>query len=142
MYKRQVYDSSTVVELLASPDPHWEFVKWHGDIIDTMNPVNLIMDSSFVVNALFDSIEAQFTLDIFIEGNGTVYIDPEPIGGTYDIGQSVLLTVSPDSGWEFLEWSGDITGNSIIDSIVMDSDKYIEASFRVMPIGHIMIDTN
>ena len=137
-----VYDSSTVVELLASPDPHWEFVEWHGDIIDTINPVNLIMDSSFVVNALFDSIEAQFTLDIFIEGNGTVYIDPEPIGGTYDIGQSVLLTVSPDSGWEFLEWSGDITGNSIIDSIVMDSDKYIEASFRVMPIGHIMIDTN
>ncbi len=137
-----LYDSSAVVELYAVPAPHWRFSGWSGAIVELENPVEVQINSDLQVVATFDSIETQYYLDITVDGNGTVTVEPEPYNGTYDFGQIVYLTAQPDSGWELLRWQGDLTGNSSADSLLMDSDKSVTASFGYIPVGSMVIDTS
>ncbi len=137
-----LYDSSAVIELLAEPAPHWLFSGWTGDLDSDINPISFQLDSAMQVGADFDSITAQYTLEVVIEGNGEVIIDPEPYSGTYDTGQFVHLTAQPDFGWEFIQWSGDLTGFSPEDSVLMNGNKIITANFSAIPIGAMTIDTS
>ncbi len=72
----------------------------------------------------------QYNLTINVDGNGT------SVGGdAYDENTVVSVSASPDPGWEFVEWTGDIEtlGDRLSSSttIVMDSDYTITARFRL-----------
>jgi len=70
-------------------------------------------------------------LTIIIEGNGSVELDPQPVGKTYDPGTEVTLTAIPDSGYVFKEWKGAVTGSDNPVKVTMDNDKTITAVFEV-----------
>lgn len=72
-----------------------------------------------------DSSE-QYTLSVSTNGNGTVSSE----GGEYALGASVTLTATADSGWQFVNWSGDAEGTAADIQIVMDSDKSVIANFE------------
>ena len=63
--------------------------------------------------------------------NGTVILNPMPIGKTYDPGTVVTLTAVPDSGYMFVDWSGDISGSVNPTTITMDADKAVLANFDI-----------
>ncbi|MBN2621626.1 T9SS type A sorting domain-containing protein, partial [candidate division WOR-3 bacterium] len=69
-------------------------------------------------------------LDITITGNGSVDIVPDPPSyyGTFD-----TLTAVPDSGYYFVQWSGDLTGSDNPAMLLMDYDKDVTATFE--PVG-------
>jgi hypothetical protein len=69
-----------------------------------------------------------FSLNVNLVGNGDVTLDPD--GGTYSPGTEVELTAEPDTGWAFSGWSGDLSGSNNPESIIMDSDKTITATFE------------
>jgi len=54
-------------------------------------------------------------------------------GGTYDAGTTatVKATATPNTGWYFVEWSGDLTGDTNPASITMNSNKSVTAHFFV-----------
>ena len=70
------------------------------------------------------------SLRIHVEGSGSV----DPIGGTFAPGTEVALTATPNTGWFFSEWKGDIPdGATVTDSVLtvtMDSDKNLSATFE------------
>lgn len=66
-------------------------------------------------------------LKINIQGEGTVTLDPPY--GIYDPGTEVTLTATPSSSSEFDFWGGDLSGNDNPETIIMDEDKEITASF-------------
>ncbi|MFP4002117.1 MAG: InlB B-repeat-containing protein, partial [Thermoplasmata archaeon] len=71
------------------------------------------------------------TLDVDIEGEGTVDMDPEK--EYYEPGTEVTLTADPDSDWAFVEWSGDVPeGDEENDAltVTIDEDKQITAVFE------------
>jgi len=70
----------------------------------------------------------QYNLTVNTVGSGSVTLDPE--GGIYDPGTEVQLTPVPDAGWVFKDWSGDLSGYSNPDTIVINSDKTITATFN------------
>jgi uncharacterized repeat protein (TIGR02543 family) len=70
-----------------------------------------------------------YDLTVNIVGSGTVTLDPP--GGTYAEDTSVELTANPASGWKFTGWSGDLTGSDNPETILMDSDKEVTATFAV-----------
>jgi hypothetical protein len=74
------------------------------------------------------SIRVPFVLTIV--GNGKVTAEPPLIAPNYEKGTSVILTAVPDSGWEFLEWSGDLTGSTNPATITVDAAKNITAAFK------------
>ncbi|UCH98232.1 MAG: PKD domain-containing protein, partial [Candidatus Aminicenantes bacterium] len=73
----------------------------------------------------------QYTLTTNTVGNGS--IDLNPAGGTYCEGTVVTLTAIPDANWEFTGWSGDLTGSNNPETITMNSNKSVTATFTYVP---------
>ena len=116
------YDTGTMVSLTATPEPGWRFAGWSGDLSGSVSPATLTMDSDKSVTATF--IE-EFTLTTSVIGMGTV----DPSSGTYDTGTMVSLTATPEPGWRFAGWSGDLSGSVSPATLTMDSDKSVTATF-------------
>ena len=49
--------------------------------------------------------------------------------GTYDSGTYAPIEALPDSGWEFDSWSGDHSGSTNPDTVLMDANKSVTATF-------------
>jgi hypothetical protein len=122
------YLEGTIVTLTAIPDEGWVFDSWSGDLISSDNPDTITMDSDKTVTVTFLEL---FDLVVDTVGSGTVNLDPEP--GPYVDGTSVELTAVPDSGWKFVGWSGDLSGDTNPGTIIMDSDKAVVATFEELP---------
>lgn len=60
------------------------------------------------------------------------YIDPG--SGDYPAHSTVILTAHPLSGYQFTGWGGDASGTDPTYNLYMDSDKYVEAYFELVPV--------
>jgi uncharacterized repeat protein (TIGR02543 family) len=70
---------------------------------------------------------AQYTLTTNTVGQGSVTLSPS--GGTYYEGTEVTVTANPSSGWQFDNWSGDLSGSTNPATITMNSNKTVTANF-------------
>ena len=121
-----LYPEGTEVELTAVADPGWTFSGWSGDASGTDLTTSVIAgDGNKAVTATFTQDE--YTLTINYVGNGIVTKLPNQ--ATYLSGTIVGLTADPDDGWTFSAWSGDLTSTTNPESITMDNDKTITATF-------------
>jgi C1A family cysteine protease len=75
------------------------------------------------------SIPIMYTLTVNTVGSGSVATAPDQAAYTY--GTVVTLTADPDIGWSFDSWSGDLTGSANPDTITMDGDKTVNATFGI-----------
>ena len=124
------YPAGTEVTITATPDTNYRFSGWTGDVPEgheNDNPITIIMDSNKSVKANFIR---QYTLTITAGTGGTT--NPPPSTHTYDVGADVAITATPESGYRFGSWTGDVPSGHENDNpvtITMDSDKSIEANF-------------
>jgi len=118
------YANGTVVTLTATPDPGWSFSNWSVDLTGSNNPETITMDSNKTVTATFTAL--QYTLTVNIVGGGSVNLN---VTGPYGYGDVVELTAVPDAGWSFSGWSVDLTGSNNPETITMDSNKTVTATF-------------
>ena len=72
-----------------------------------------------------------FTLTMHTEGNGTVTLDP--LWGAYDYRTSITLNAVPAPGFYFAGWSGDLLTADNPETLVMDGDKVVTATFSAEP---------
>jgi len=78
----------------------------------------------------------QYTLTVNIAGSGSV----NPSGGTYDNGTVVTLTATPNAGYQFSGWSGDLTGSANPATITMNANKNVTATFTPIGGGQIVFE--
>jgi len=72
----------------------------------------------------------QYTLAVTSVGDGSISASPAvATGEAYNAGTEVTLTANPAEGWVFSAWSGDLTGSENPDTIIMDADKTVVATF-------------
>lgn len=97
---------------------------YHFRIVATNSTV-----TSFGLDATFDTIAAptEYTLLINQVGSGIVTFDPT--GGTYPAETVVTLTASGIQDGVFGGWSGALTGFENSETITMDSNKSVTATF-------------
>ncbi|MCJ7572375.1 MAG: PKD domain-containing protein, partial [Candidatus Thermoplasmatota archaeon] len=107
----------------------WEFASWSGDLSGTDNTTNITMNSNKTITATFTDIRIYYTLTINIIGNGTV--NP-PTGNKYLEGTIVDIRATPNAGWQFTNWTGDLTGSTKSTTITMNSNKEITAHFTTI----------
>jgi uncharacterized repeat protein (TIGR02543 family) len=119
------YSQGTVVTLTASADPGWTFTGWSGDVTGDVTPAALLMDGDKAVTATFTP--NNYTLTVANVGSGSVDMNPNQT--TYPYGELVTLTATPDPGWVFTGWSGDLTGDTNPDSITVTGNTSILATF-------------
>ncbi|KYK32259.1 MAG: hypothetical protein AYK22_01910 [Thermoplasmatales archaeon SG8-52-3] len=75
----------------------------------------------------FTVSNANFTLTININGNGSVIKDPDKT--FYSYGQVVNVSAVADLGWNFNNWTGDIESSINPESVLMDSNKLVNTNF-------------
>ena len=64
-------------------------------------------------------------------GSGGITV-PQPGTYIYDHAVRINISADPDDGYDFSEWSGDVSGTDSWLSITMDSDKSITANFSII----------
>lgn len=129
------YDPGTIVNLAATPDAGYRFAEWTGNAstIDDEKAASttIVIGDDYYVTANFI---AQHTLTIDSTDGGHV---PTPGEGTftYDAVTVVNVVATADSGYHFVNWTGDVTAianvTAAISSITMNSSYIITANFAV-----------
>jgi hypothetical protein len=109
----------------SAPDAGYIFTGWSGNTNTTVNPLALVMNRSWEIQASFQKV---FYLNAIMSGNGTVQI--EPAKPYYLPGETVSLTAVPAQGHGFAGWSGDNTSSSPAIGFSMNSDKIVVANFK------------
>lgn len=120
------YTDGSVVTLTATPSIGWEFDHWEGDLTGIDNPATVIVNSKKSVKAVF--VQKQYVLEVMSDGSGTVNRNPNQ--QTYIYGTEVELRVTPDKGWSFDHWEGDLSGSSNPVTITIDGNKTVAAVLR------------
>ena len=120
--------AGTSIQLTAIPGPSAHFVNWQGDLTGSANPATVLLDSNKNITAVF----AQDTEPLTLTTSGSGSIMANPAQASYDAGTSVTLTAVPDPGWQFVGWSGDLTGNTNPSTLLMDAPKSVTANFTAI----------
>jgi uncharacterized repeat protein (TIGR02543 family) len=121
------YNSGATVMLTPTPNTGYTFTSWSGDATGSTNPLTVTMDAN-------KNITANYTLNTYTLNvtaiNGTVVKNPNQT--TFNSGSTVSLTATPNAGYAFTSWSGDITGSSNPSTMTMNANKNITANFTVL----------
>jgi hypothetical protein len=80
-----------------------------------------------VDNFIVTAPVTQYNLIVNTSGSGGVALNPS--GGIYDSGATVILTATPAAGFQFSGWSGDLTGSTNPETITMNANKNVAATF-------------
>jgi uncharacterized repeat protein (TIGR02543 family) len=138
------YDEGTTVDLIAAPESGYQFVNWSGDVADPNSlstSVTVNADKSVIAN--FEPIVQTFDLTISSSAGGSVTMPGEGVF-TFNAGAVVNLAATPDSGYEFVIWTGDVSNfTSASTTVTMDGNKTVFANFaRVIPDYTLTISSN
>ena len=135
------YDEGTVVNLVAEAEEGYHFVNWTGDvgtIADGNDATTTItINGNYSITANFEVIPpVQYNLSISSTAGGSVTTLGEGIF-TYNEGTVVNLVATPDAGYRFANWTGDVDTiadvNAATTTITMNSNYSITANFGVNP---------
>jgi len=117
------------VSLTAMANAGFKFLGWRRDCSGSQaEDYTLTVAGSASCLAAFNALPLDYVLQVQFEGGeGTVSVTPDGDNcGTdcYDFGQSateVDVTVTPDTGYAFLNWTGACSGNSPTATVLVDS---------------------
>jgi hypothetical protein len=131
------YPGGTVVNLSAEAEAGYRFVNWTGDVGTIANvdaaTTTITMNGDYAIVANFEEVPQQYNLTTSSTAGGSVTTPGE---GTfpYDEGTVANLVATPDAGYRFVNWTGDVGTIANVDAatttITMNGDYVIVANFE------------
>jgi len=106
--EQAVYHYGDVITLTAIANPGWTFTAWSGDVSGSTPEITHTITGNTTVTATFSQNEYTLTINRSPEAGGTVTVTPDKT--TYHYGDVITLTAIATPDWEFVRWSGDVTG--------------------------------
>ena len=116
------YAHGQAVSVTASPASGWQFSGFSGALTGSNPTGTVVMNGDRNVTATF--VRDQFTLSTAADSGGRV-----SAGGTYAAGTRVNVTATPDSGYQFVGWSGDASGSANPLRVTMNRNRSVRAEF-------------
>ncbi len=108
------YPSGTTVRLKATPAEGWLFKSWSGDVSSTTSSLDVKVDKSVSLKALFEKAIVKLTVNI--AAGGSLEIKSQKLNQTktisasqvieYDLGDQLTMTAKAGDGYLFDGWSG------------------------------------
>jgi len=140
-----LYSVGEVVSLVASPTSGYSFVNWTGNV-DTIASVNaasttITMNGDYSVTANFMPV---YDLTISSTAGGSVTTPGEGTF-TYDGGTATNLVATANSGYYFVNWTGDV--DTIADvsapstTVTMNDNYSVTANFEQILPGKVALTT-
>lgn len=123
------YNEGSKITITATPDGQYLFDKWSDG--STVNPREITVTSNLTLSATF--VKKTYPLSVTIEGEGTVQEEVIIQGSTseteYNAGTTVRLTATPNEGWVFVGWSGDIESDELEIEVKIEKGTAVSALF-------------
>jgi uncharacterized repeat protein (TIGR02543 family) len=143
-----IYDEGDEVKLVATPDPGYQFVNWTGDLgtIDNVNAATttITMNDDYSLTANFQEL-AEYDLTTSSTTGGSVAVPGEGTFTYYD-GTVVNLVATANSGYYFINWTGDVgtitNVNAPTTTVTMNDNYSITANFEQIPPGKVALTTS
>ena len=133
------FTAGASVIVTATPNTGYTFVNWtdNGVLASTSASYTFLINANrtLVANFLINS----YTLNV-TAANGAVAKVPSQ--ATYTHGTTVALTATPNAGYVFSSWSGDVTGSTNPLTVTMDANKNITANFTLITYTLNVTSTN
>jgi hypothetical protein len=136
------YIQGSVVSLVASPNAGYYFVNWTGDVATLScgcRSTTITMYDNYEITANFALLpptSTYYQLTISSTAGGSV-TNPGTGTFTYVDGGMVSLVASPNTGYKFVKWSGDVGTvadvNAPSTAITMNDNCSITANFEQIP---------
>lgn len=114
------YNYGDTAIITARPDEHHHFVQWSDGNTDTLRTIVLTQDTSITARFAIDT----YTLYLYAGSNGIV-----TGAGTYDHGDTAIITATPNDGYYFTQWSDGNTDNP--RTIIVTEDVWLSAYFII-----------
>ncbi len=116
------YNKGDIVRIFAEPDDGYQVHEWVG--VDANGTyADVVMDANKSITVNFGL--PRYTLTTYITNGGTV----KPAGKTLITqNETIMVVATPDKGFEFKEWGGNIDDEYKTDDTVyikMDRNKYL-----------------
>ena len=125
------YLKDTGVQVAAMANSGYMFTAWGGALAgSTNNPAIIVMDTNKSISANYVQLSTACTLTTSAT-NGSITLNPP--GGVYNTGMVVTVTASPNIGYAFTNWSGDLTGPVNPTTITINGNKSVTANFVPVP---------
>jgi hypothetical protein len=143
------YGEVSVVGLAAEAEEDYRFVEWTGDVGTVADvytaSTTITMNGDYSITANFEEISSfQYDLTSFSTEGGSVTEPGEGVFTHYG-GAVVDLVASPDEGYQFVDWTGDVDTiadvKAAVTTITMDDNYSIAANFVAAPSGACFIAT-
>lgn len=116
------------VTFTAGNLPHYTFAGWaneEGEIVSTVNPLNVTINGDTTLIATFDSINFTVTVATADAAMGSV----EPAGDSVVLEGTVFqATATPEYGYAFVNWSNGATTPTV--TVIVNEDITLTANFR------------
>lgn len=122
------FESGKSVVVVAVPALGYVFNGWSGDLTGTTNPTEISMTCPHNITANFSRSSPGVSLIVKGSGSATLVVDDDASAG------KATLVATPDSGWRFDSWNGDVANpKSSTTQVNLDSPKTVTCNFsRVM----------
>ncbi|HEX5062858.1 MAG TPA: InlB B-repeat-containing protein [Kofleriaceae bacterium] len=132
------FDYGTAVTLSATPAANAVFTGWSGGGCSGTGTCVTTLTANTTVTANFSLVQRSLSVRPIGNGLGTISSSPAGINcgadcdELYNDGQVVMLTATPDPGYEFTGWAGDgaACGTMTTCSVTMNADKGVYADFE------------
>jgi hypothetical protein len=130
------HSAGAVVTITAAPNTGYHFVNWTGDVGTVANvnatSTTITMNGNYAITANF-AINT-YTLTYTAGAGGTITAPPiSPT--THDHGTVVTITAAPNTGYHFVNWTGDVSTvadvNAASTTITMNGNYAITANFAI-----------
>jgi len=106
------------------------------NFMSNTNICKMLITLLISINLFIGCGDDEYTLHLTIEGKGTVYLNNAGYqtnkAVTFEAHDVVIVgNKNTIDDWEFVEYTGDLTGNSSYEKLTMDSDKHFSALFSL-----------
>lgn len=126
---QQTYTYGSTITLTAQPSEGYWFVGWTGDIENTENPVNVVVKNNLNIVANFKL--TTHTVSVIVTPKEAAQVNIQPQKEYYTYGDEVTISFTKNKGWDFLGWSGNLSGYDNPLSFIVKSDVEIIANFKL-----------
>ena len=132
------YNYGTVVNLAATADANYHFVNWTGEVSTVGNvsaaTTNITMNGNYSIVANFAINRYNLTVNVTPSVGGNVTVNGQiptgyPNTTTWNNGDVVTLNAAAASGYNFVNWTGNLTGSTNPKNITMNSNNSVTANF-------------
>lgn len=124
------YPANEVVNISAAPAAGYEFVNWTGEVANINSAATTVtMNANKTLTANFRRSQYNLTMEVNQPGWGAT--TPAVGAHTYDSGSIVSILAEANSGYRFVNWTGEVANTtSASTTVTMNSSKTVRANFE------------